>query len=348
MRAYAGGIAEWTAGGGPLERGPGADGGRSARSLAAGERDAASAVAEPGVGIRRAPVPARSGGAAAPNGRRPFAPMRRPADRILAGLDALAGLSVGQLLSAWMGMALVFGIVFWIAGLAGAGSLIEAGRPEPMSIQGVLASLYFSFITAMSVGYGDIVPLGPLRVLAIAEAAAGLLLFGFIIARFVSRRQEQVTDEIHRIAFEDRLGRVQTGLHLVLSEMQAIADACSGAAEPPPRMLARAESAAMVFARELRTVHDLLYRPQQVPDEEVFEAIFVTLAAAFRELNALARCLTAGTARGAPLQRSVAGIARLGSEICGECVPREFAPGLKEWMDQIQEEARRLPGAAGA
>jgi len=27
---------------------------------------------------------------------------------------------------------------------------------------------------------------------------------------------------------------------------------------------------------------------------------------------------------------------RLAREICGDCVPREFAPALKTWMDQIQ------------
>jgi len=278
-------------------------------------------------------------------------------------LDALAARSVGQLLLAWLGMAIGFGVMYWIAGLGGVGGLMESGTPEPMTLRGLLSAIYFSFITAMSVGYGDVLPTGSMRVLAIVEAIAGLLIFGFVISKFVSRRQEQVIDEIHRIAFEDRLGRVQTGLHLALSEMQAIALTCDGGGAPPPRTLARAESAAMVFARELRTVHDLLYRPKSALEEETVEAILVTLTAAFRELNDLVACLAGGAdpasaassaashavaSRSAALDRSLQSISRLGGEICGECVPRAFAPGLKDWMDQIQDLARRLPGPSPA
>jgi hypothetical protein len=35
-------------------------------------------------------------------------------------------------------------------------------------------------------------------------------------------------------------------------------------------------------------------------------------------------------------------VARLANEICGECVPREYAPHLKVWMDRIQAHAREL------
>jgi type IV secretory pathway TrbD component len=273
--------------------------------------------------------------------------MGRPGDRALALLDALAARPVGHLLAAWLLLALGFGIVYWVAGVAGAGGLMEHGAMEPASARGLLSALYFSFITAMSVGYGDVLPVGAMRVLAILEAAAGLLIFGFVISKFVSRRQEEVIDEIHRIAFEDRLGRVQTGLHLALGEMQALAALCADGAQPPPRTLARAESVALVFARELRVVHDLLYRPQQQPDEEALEAILVTLAATYREMHDLVECMPPAAVAASGFRRSLGAIARLGTEICGECVPREHAPALREWMDQIQESARRLPGAGG-
>jgi hypothetical protein len=273
--------------------------------------------------------------------------MGRPGDRALALLDSLAARPVGHLLMAWLVLALGFGVIYWVAGVTGFGGLMEHGAMEPASAGGLLSAIYFSFITAMSVGYGDVLPVGAMRVLAILEAAAGLLIFGFVISKFVSRRQEEAIDEIHHIAFEDRLGRVQTGLHLALGEMQALAALCADHAAPPPRTLARVESVAMVFARELRIVHDLLYRPQQQPDEEIFEAILVTLAATYRELHDLVGCMPPAAVTAAGFRRSLAAIARLGTEICGECVPREHTPALREWMDQIQESARRLPGAGG-
>ena len=41
------------------------------------------------------------------------------------------------------------------------------------------------------------------------------------------------------------------------------------------------------------------------------------------------------------LERTLESISSLAPEICGECVPREHAPGLKQLMDQIQALSRR-------
>ena len=38
-------------------------------------------------------------------------------------------------------------------------------------------------------------------------------------------------------------------------------------------------------------------------------------------------------------------LATLANEICGTCVPREYAPHLKVWMDRIQAHARRSSAA---
>ena len=265
-----------------------------------------------------------------------------PGRMLLAVIDALAARSVGQVLLSWLGMVVGFGIVYWIACLTNDRALMQGGAPVPPTWAGLAAALYFSFTTATSVGYGDVVPVGAVRILAIVEAMAGLLVFGFVISKFLSRRQEQLIEEIHRIAYEDRLGRVQTNLHLVLSELQAISASCADRAVAPPRIVARTESAAMVFAGELRTIHDLLYRPQQVPEEQVLEVILASLAAAFQELSELIRCIPDGVSRSQTLQRNLRSIARVASEICGDCVPRAYATALTEWMDRIQKLARTL------
>jgi hypothetical protein len=44
----------------------------------------------------------------------------------------------------------------------------------------------------------------------------------------------------------------------------------------------------------------------------------------------------------ATLDAGLRSISILAKEICGECVPRGYAPSLKESMDQIQELARRI------
>jgi len=260
----------------------------------------------------------------------------------VAALDALADRSVGGLLWLWIAAVVVCGAGYWLIAAAGVGALVSGGAPAGSTLRGFASDVYFSAVTATSVGYGDIVPTGAARVLAIAESIAGLILFGCVVSKFVSRRQEELIAEIHHIAFEDRLGRVRSNLHMVRSEVQTITRMCEGNEVAPREAMVRVESAAMVFVGELHAVHDLLYRRQQV-DEAMLEAILAGLASVLREFIELLACVPAQRAeRSGALNASVGTMARLANEICGECVPREFAPALRTWMDQIQQMAALL------
>ena len=239
----------------------------------------------------------------------------------------------------WFGTIVICAAVYWIFSLTAMGGLREGSRNVDQSAGGFLTALYFSFVTATSVGFGDVVPLGPLRGVAIGEAVIGLLIFGAVVSKLVSRRQEQVVSEIHRIAFEDRLERVQTDLHLVLSELQAIEQLCKAPAGDGRQIRARLDSASGMCLAELRTIHDLLYRPQSLPEEALLEGIIASLAIVLEELRDLLRCVPV---RSRYLTRNLAGLSRLADEICAECVPRRYAQNMREWMDTIQQAARDL------
>ena len=122
------------------------------------------------------------------------------------------------------------------------------GRPPGIcpDLHGFASAVYFSFVTATSIGYGDIVPLGGARVIAVAEAIIALLIFGAVVAKFVSHRQEELVSEIHRVTFEERLDRVETNLHTVISEILAITAMCEAKA-PLNRVSIRLESAVILF-----------------------------------------------------------------------------------------------------
>jgi len=261
---------------------------------------------------------------------------------ILSLIDALGDRSIGELLFIWLWMIIGFGVAYWAAGAWQGQGLRVGTTPVEGTVEGLLTAIYFSFVTALSIGYGDVVPVGLMRGLAILEGAGGLLIFGAVISKLVSRRQEELTGEIHRIAFEDRLGRVRTNLHLVLSEIHAIGEMCAVPGARQERILTRVESVAAVFSGELQAIHDLLYRPQQVPEEQVLESILANLAAVFRELNDLLICLSDDHRRSTTLQNSLRCMTTLANDICGECVPRAYAPALREWMDRIQELARKI------
>lgn len=257
-------------------------------------------------------------------------------------LTWIAGRSIGGLLSTWMLINLGCGVVYWLVGFAPGHGLIESSQPMGHDAGALMESIYFSFVTGLSIGFGDIVPVGVVRLLAVLQGGACLLVFGAIISRLVSGRQEELTEEIHRIAFEDRLGRVRTNLHLVVSEIQEMSAQCGDGRATPARVKTRFESATAIFTGELRAIHDLLYRPQAAPDEDVLESILAHLEGGLGEFASLLTCMSAELREAPALVANVSVLATLSNEICGECVPREYAPHLKVWMDRIQAHARTL------
>jgi hypothetical protein len=230
-------------------------------------------------------------------------------------------------------------LIYWIAGV-GMGMGLQAGNTAVKADgQGFVTAIYFSFVTALSIGYGDVVPLGWFRLAAIIEGGAGLMIFGCVISKLVSRRQEELTEEIHQTTFEGRLDRVRTNLHLVFSDIGSVQQLQAEQGVLPELVLRRLESTLRVFRGELRTVHDLLYRCRVMPDEETMASLLANLIICLRSLTDIDNSLPS---RSANLNAELKSIANLANEICGECVPRTYAPELKESMDQIQELARKI------
>jgi Ion channel len=256
-------------------------------------------------------------------------------------LDLVQQRSTLQLFLIWIGAILLSGVAYWIGALAGEHALVEAGRPLGADLNGFGSALYFSFVTATSVGYGDIVPVGTARVIAVAEAITALLIFGAVVAKFVSHRQEELVSEIHRVTFEERLDRIETNLHMVISELLSIATMCENKA-PLNRVSTRLESATLLFVGELRTTRDLLYQPRLVVEEGVLAAILATLASALGVMADLLACLPPDFSRSQPFTITLDRLTDLAQEICGECVPHSYTPRLVFWMDRIQATALRI------
>ncbi|HEY2524214.1 MAG TPA: ion channel [Candidatus Binataceae bacterium] len=323
VRHYHGGIADWKEAGLPVE---------SASAAAAASR---IAPAQSAAG-QSSPAPTRRGGVAA----QPTLSWSRNWGSAL--LDLIEALSPGQIFVVWLGMVLVCGCLYWVTGFSSRPGLVDSGRPISGTLSGLLSAMYFSFVTTTSVGYGDVLPIGPVRILSIFEAVTGLLIFGALVAKFVSRRQDELVRDIYNVTFEARLDRVQTNLHLVLSELQSIALMCDDSAFQPQRVAARLESAVLVFGGELRAIHALLYSPQRAPEEAVLEAILVALASALRTLSDVLTCLPPGLERPQALQSALRMICALADDICAECVPQVYAPTLTTWMDRVQATARKI------
>lgn len=260
----------------------------------------------------------------------------------IAILDVVDDLSTARLSAIWLALVVACGAAYWLIDLSSGAGLVEAGARVDTNLHGLLTAIYFSFVTATSVGYGDVLPVGATRMLAVVEAVAGLLIFGLLIAKFVSYRQDMLVREIHSVTFEERLDRVQTNLHLVVSELLAIAVLCDDGATRVERLGPRLETTTLVFTSELHAIHELLYNPQQAPEEPVLGAILANLASALNTLGEVLLCLPYNLRKSPALQTSLQTLSALANDICADCVPQVYAPALTAWMDRIQQAARTI------
>jgi potassium channel LctB len=74
-----------------------------------------------------------------------------------------------------LGLTIGFAVIFYALSLDDVVLRIGTldGKPADQSFWNLL---YFSGVTILSVGYGDLIPVGPLRFFALLEAATGVLL----------------------------------------------------------------------------------------------------------------------------------------------------------------------------
>ena len=77
-----------------------------------------------------------------------------------------------------------------------------------------LDSVYFSTMTATTIGYGDIAPLGISKLLAALEGVLAFGTFGIFLTKLVSLRQESAIHEMHRMAFENIFFNMRHGLFI--------------------------------------------------------------------------------------------------------------------------------------
>jgi hypothetical protein len=78
------------------------------------------------------------------------------------------------------------------------------------------------------------------------------------------------------------------------------------------------------------------------PDEETLESILANLVICLQSLVEINSSLPVRADQSVSLSTGLKSVSVLANEICGECVPRIYAPALKESMDQIHELARHF------
>jgi len=86
----------------------------------------------------------------------------------------------------------------------------------------VFDTIYFSFITATTTGFGDIIPFGGFRILALIEVICGLLLLAFVTSKLVSIKQDIILNEVYEISLGEKISRIRSSLLLFRQNINRI------------------------------------------------------------------------------------------------------------------------------
>lgn len=85
-----------------------------------------------------------------------------------------------------------FGLIYFIISFH-TNALLEYGQKEPVDVFGSLFhSLYFSGVTLLTIGYGDVTPVGIARFVAIIEALIGYALPAAFVLKLIQARGKQI------------------------------------------------------------------------------------------------------------------------------------------------------------
>ena len=131
--------------------------------------------------------------------------------------EVLERLTLGKIVQYWIGNVAIFSVAYYALSYAGS-QIIYNSQPLTTTINGLGNSIYFSFITALTLGYGNIAPLGASKALSIIEAIGSITLIGAFISKLVSLKQEEIIQEIQELSFEEATNRALSELYLIRSE----------------------------------------------------------------------------------------------------------------------------------
>lgn len=208
-------------------------------------------------------------------------------------LEQLTQASYAVLFGAWLIVVFLFGVLYFLfSHLPGQGPTFFENLTV---IEHFLNSLYFSIITATTVGYGDIVPQGFSKVLVSIQSVTSFVLLGIFVAKIVSHKQEVALEEVYRHTIEDIFHNTREDLFIIRKDLDRIieeVEETGGLSNDTWVLLTTAYRQAQTILQEIPEFYSTernLYTLDPKREELLFEAVTRTLHRMNRLLDALSR-----------------------------------------------------------
>ena len=149
--------------------------------------------------------------------------MRRPQLKHTSRLlQSLTEMTYPDLLIRYLMLSITFGGIYFALSMLLPAHGLAFPVQHPDKLMKLLDSIYFSFVTVTTIGYGDINPMGISKLLAPLQAVAGLLTFGVLLSKLISTRAEQTLADIHRLTFENIFNNIREGLFIDRHDIDAV------------------------------------------------------------------------------------------------------------------------------
>ena len=128
-------------------------------------------------------------------------------------------LSFFKILLAWISIIIIFGFLYFF--LRNDTTYLYH-NPGAKPVDDITNSIYFSFITSTTTGFGDIIPFGVFKFFAIVEVIGGLLLLAIVTSKLVSIKQNIILDELYGLSINEKVNRLRSSLLLFRQNLTRI------------------------------------------------------------------------------------------------------------------------------
>lgn len=142
-------------------------------------------------------------------------------------VDAIVEYSYQSLFLLWVILALLIGALYFLLSYIPGEGPAQLARMDSVWLR-FWNSMYFSFVTATSTGYGDITPMGFSKLLAIIQSILALLVFAVLVTKLVSKQQDIALRQIHKLVFEDVFHNIREGFYIVRKDFDRIIQKTEG------------------------------------------------------------------------------------------------------------------------
>ncbi len=119
----------------------------------------------------------------------------------------------------WILIIVSFGLIYYFLQSSSSYLLHPS---EESTVSEMKDTIYFSFITATSTGFENIIPFGKLKWVAIFEVITGLLLLAVVTSKLVSIKQDIILNELYESSISERINRLRSSLLLFRQNMHRL------------------------------------------------------------------------------------------------------------------------------